>query len=416
MFKKIIESFTRIYKVLIFRFQKDHCFVRASSLTYSAALSVVPILAVMFGIAKGFGIERVLEEMLRREFAQQKEVMNFLIQFAYSLLAEARGGLIAGIGIITLLFTVIQLLSSVEESLNVMWGIHTGRSFGRKIADYLALTFICPVIFVISSSVTLFLTTQLETLTESISIIRKLHPFLLSLIAYIPFLISPALFVFVYIFLPNRKVKFWFGLTAGILAGIAYQIVQATYIFTQVQFNRAGAIYGSFAAVPLFLLWMYISWLIFLIGGEIVVLLEEREWDTSMIPPFPPLSPYEKKLASLVITKAAIEAYLNEQKAPSYEELSRTLKMPERMISELVEDLTQAKVLLKVESEKGVEIGVAPAHTPNTTKVFDVIFALEGDSRLHSVRLIEAINELLKKTKQEMESSPNNEILSNIRL
>ena len=371
-----MKRLAQIFQVIVFRFRNDLCFLRAAALTFNSVLSVVPVLAVMFGIAKGFGLERIFEQTLRQEFKDQEEVIKYLIGFGYTLLDQARGGLIAGIGVITLFYTVLKLLSTIEDSLNAMWGLQKSRPLGRKIIDFLALILLCPIFFVISSSLTVFLTTYIGMMKESNTLIGHMQPMIVQVLVVIPYVLSSALFTFLYMYMPNIRVRFSAALLAGVCAGIAYQVLQAWYIFIQIQVSKTGAIYGSFAALPLFLLWLYFSWLIFLIGAEIVVIYQERLWDPKMIAPFRKLNLFEKELAFLAITKAAVDAIINRQGAVSIEEIAQTLRMPERLVTELVQELVAVNILFRTEN------GVVPAQNPETLRIFDVVYAVDGENGL----------------------------------
>ncbi|MDB6080743.1 MAG: rbn [Chlamydiia bacterium] len=368
----------QVFRVLLYRFKTDLGFLRASALTFTSALAVVPVLAVMFGIAKGFGLEKVLENLIQSEFKDQEEVIKYLIQFGYTLLDQTRGGLIAGIGVITLFYTVLRLLSTVEGSLNAMWGVKNDRTLSRKIIDFLALILICPVFFVISSSLAVYITTHLQSLKESNLLIEQLQPLVVKTLSIIPYVISSALFTFLYIFIPNTRVQFSAALLAGVFAGFGYQLLQAWYIFIQIQVSKTGAIYGSFAALPLFLVWLYFSWIIFLIGAEIVAIVQERLWDPKIIAPFRALSPFEKELACLAITKATVDAFIQGAPPLSADMLAKKLKMTIRIVRELIDELVEAKVLVKTLT------GVLPAKNPATLNVYDVLQAVEGENRMES--------------------------------
>lgn len=382
MFKRPIQRLLGIFRVITFRFEKDLCFLRASALAFNTALSVVPLLAVMFGVAKGFGIEKLLETTLQTEFREQKEVIQHLIQFGYSLLEQSRGGLIAGIGIITLFYTVLLLFSNLENSLNAMWGKTLGRTFWRKTTDYLALVMICPLVFVASSSVTVFVTTYFETLRDSPLVVQKIQPIILQLLSFVPFFMSVFLFTFLYMFIPNTRVKLSSALFAGCVAGIAFQFLQSSYITVQYNVSKTGAIYGSFAAIPLFLVWLYFSWLIFLIGAEIVIIVQERQWDRHLIAPYRTLSPFERKLATLCVVKAAQDAFLEGKSPISNEELGKSIKMPVRLICDLIEDLVDAQILIKTTLADGKTFGVVLTKSPENLRVFDILKDLDGSNNL----------------------------------
>lgn len=410
----LLNNFERIWRMVWFRLTNDMCFLRASSLSFQTVLSIVPLLAVMFGIAKGFGLESILENVLHEEFRDQQEVINYFIQFGYRLLAQTQGGLVAGIGIIVLLFTVMRLFSNVESTLNYMWGINEGRPLSRKLSDYLALILICPILIGASSSLTVFVTTKLNQITSSGTIPEQIGPLVLNLIPLIPYLMSTILFTTVYIIIPYTYVRLGSALLAGIFAGCAYQILQGTYISIQIQVSNAGAIYGSFAALPLFLMWLYLSWVIFLIGAEIVVIHQERLWNPQILAPYRNLSLFERELTYLSIVKAAVDAYI--ATAPiSIKELAMLLKMPERVVTELVEQLFSCKVLLKSVSNDGESIAVVPAKNPDTLRVFDVLHLVEGINELPSPH-IETFNKILLNMQKELVKSHSNVLLKDIKI
>ncbi len=375
----------RLCRVIYFRITTDLCVLRASSLTFYSTLSVVPILAVIFGIAKGFGIESLLEQSLKGEFKEQEEMIQYLINFGYTLLDQTKGGLIAGIGVVTLLYTVLNLFSTIEASLNEMWGLRYGRSIPRKISDYLALILICPIFLVTASSITLFITTQVESIELYPVWLEQLQPLMKKMLLLLPYIMSCTLFTFMYLFMPNTKVRFTSALVAGCVAGAAYQGLQASYISVQIVVSKTGAIYGSFAALPLFLFWMYLSWMIFLIGAEIVVIHQERLWDPIMLAPYRTLSQLEKDVISLSITKIAVDAFLSGKEPVEPASIAQLLKMPFRLITELIEQLVQAHVIVKTESSSNTVTGISLAKNPDELRLYDVIHAIHnGGDEIHT--------------------------------
>ena len=285
-------------------FVEDDCYSKASALTFYSLLSIVPVLAVLFGIAKGFGFEQALEVEISQHFAEQRELTDKLIQFAYSWLQTVKGGLIAGVGAVALLWSVLSLLNNIEAALNAIWKTRIARPYSRKISDYLATMVICPIFFVTSSSITVFLNTQIAQSAQSNVLVEAVSPFLLLILKLFPFFLSWILFTFVYYFMPNTKVYLRSALIAGILAGTAFQIWQWLYIRFQIGASSYGAIYGSFAALPLFLVWLQISWLILLAGAEVAFELEN-----DLFIPSRHLTPLPGKAAALLITFRSVEAF-----------------------------------------------------------------------------------------------------------
>lgn len=409
---KMYYTLERIGRTVWFRMSYDQSFLRASSLAYQTILSVVPLLAVMFGVAKGFGLESILEKVLREEFHDQQEVITYFIQFGYKLLEQTRSGLIAGIGTIVLLFTIMRLFANIENSLNFMWGVKEGRPLARKASDYLALILICPILIVFSSSITVFVTTKLNQITLSGKLPEQVGPILLHAIPLIPYVMTTILFTLVYIVIPYTRVKLTSSLIAGFCAAYAFQILQATYISIQVQVSNAGAIYGSFAALPLFMTWLYLSWVIFLVGAQIVVIHQERLWDPRIMAPYRNLTLFERRLAYLSCVKASVDAYLNN--APiTITRIAYLLRLPERLVNELIEELVAAKIVIKTATDDAQNIAIVPAMSPETITIFDVLHQVEGVNELPS-SIITHFATLLEASAIEEQNSKSNKILKEI--
>jgi membrane protein len=258
----------RILLLTLRRFNLDKCELRASALTFYSLLSIVPVVAMAFAVAKGFGIEKMLGDQLMAKLEGQQEVAERIIGFAQSLLENTKGGAIAGVGIVVLFWTIIKVLGNIESSFNDIWGVKTPRAFGRKLADYLSVMLICPVLIILAGSITVLLTTRLASMLEQLSFLGYLANVLIALLKLLPYGVIWLVFTFIYVFMPNTKVELKSALWGGILAGTVYQLVQLAYIKFQIGVSNYGAIYGSFAALPLFLAWLQLSWLIVLLGAE----------------------------------------------------------------------------------------------------------------------------------------------------
>jgi len=257
-------------------FMQNNDVLKASALTYYTLISIIPFLAVAFGIATGFGFDKYLEKELKVTFEDQHEAVGYAIKFARSLLQNVRGSVIAGVGIIALFWTNISMLASIESALNDIWKVKQPRSWAKKFTDYLAVMIICPLVFVVSSSLSVYLITRITETAKANKIVEIVSPYLLFFFKIIPFFLSMLLFVVIYLFIPNARVNTKPRVLAGILAGIAFQLWQWIYIKFQVEITNYGAIYGTFAALPLFLLWLQVSWLIALAGAELAAQIENE--------------------------------------------------------------------------------------------------------------------------------------------
>lgn len=234
----------------------------ASALTYSTLLAIVPIVAVVFAIARGFGFSKYIEVWFRDVLSSQPQVADTIIGFVNSYLVHARSGIILGIGFVFMLWTVLMLTRNVEQAFNDIWQVKSQRSFIRRSTDYLAIFFLVPIIIVVTSGLSIFV----STIASQSVLIGPLLRFLLWLM---PYILMSAVFVGMYMFMPNTRVRFMSALAPGILAGVAMQMLQFFYIHSQIFLSSYNAIYGSFAALPLFMLWVQISWTICLFGAEL---------------------------------------------------------------------------------------------------------------------------------------------------
>ena len=206
-----------------------------------------------------------MEHQFRNGFGGNTETTEAILSFVDSYLSQTKGGVFIGIGLVMLLWTVINLVSNIEITFNRIWEVKKARSMYRKITDYFSMFLLMPILIVVSGGLSIFMSTMLKQMDDFV----LLAPIMKFMIRLIPFVLTWLMFTGLYIFMPNTKVKFKHALIAGVLAGTAYQAFQYLYISSQLGVSKYNAIYGSFAALPLFLLWLQISWTICLFGAEL---------------------------------------------------------------------------------------------------------------------------------------------------
>ena len=240
--------------------------VLAASLTYRTLLSLVPGLAVLFAVARGFGLLNIIKSQISTYFPGQEEILIEVTGFIDNSLEHAQGGVFAGVGVIVLLYTVFILFSDIENNFNTIWQLSKGRTIQRRISDYFALIFIMPVFIVLNSALSLMISSS-TMYFDAFSYI--LNPLVTQVLNILPFFIIILVLTLLYKFMPNTKVKFINALIAGFVAGTALQLFQLVYISGQIWITKYNAIYGSFAALPLLLLWLQLSWNIVLMGVEL---------------------------------------------------------------------------------------------------------------------------------------------------
>lgn len=352
-------------------FIADKCALRASALTFYSLLSIVPILAVAFGIAKGFGLEEILDEQIRQSFAGQQEVIEKAIEFSHSSLQTTQGGLIAGVSILFLLWSVIKLLNHVENAFNRVWNLEKSRSFIRKFTDYLTLVLISPVFIVLSGSVTVFINTKLNHLQEEGMFFEFTGSLLLSLMQLAPFASLWILFTLLYMIMPNKNIRFVPALIAGIIGGSLFALMQNGYVYFQIAMSRYNTIYGSFAALPLFLIWLQVSWMIILYGAEISYALSHLK-DKLHLNEDRELSIRDKRLAAVYLLKFIALGFKKGEGPFTANDLAENLRLPIVMTKDLLHMMKNSGLLLSLQDKKG-RLSYTPALDLNELSVGNAI-------------------------------------------
>lgn len=408
---------TRIVIISVKEFIEDKCPLRASALTFYSLLSVVPVVAMAFAIAKGFGFQKHLEQQLLEKFNGQEQVIMQIIEFSRNMLENTKGGLIAGVGVVVLLWSVISVLGQIEQSMNDIWGVKKARSIGRKFSDYLSIMLIAPVLLLMSSSATVMITTQLSHITQKIALLGVFSPLIAFIVGILPFCLIWVLFAFVYIFMPNKKISLLSGLIAGIVAGTIFVVVQKFYIGFQVGVAKYNAIYGSFAALPLFLVWLQLSWLIVLFGAELSFAHQNAE-AYEFEPDTKKISPRFRKLLSLQIVHLLVKHFIHGEKPLTPPEISESLDIPIRLVREIISDLADCCLITGTVPGNESEQAYQPARDINDFTVSFVLSSLENRG-LPSIPVaptesLSAISQSLKSFETAIEKSPGNRLLKDI--
>ena len=415
--KSIVIRLIRIILLATRGFDEDKVHLRASALTFYSLLSIVPVAAMAFGIAKGFGFEKLLQKQLLEKFPAQREVIVRVVDFANSLLETTKGGLVAGIGIVVLLWAVIRVLGNIENSFNDIWGIKEARSFGRKFSDYLSIMFIGPILLIMSSSITVFVTTQVTLITQKIAVLGYFSFIIHSLLELLPYCVIWGLFSFIYILVPNTKVSFKSGILAGIIAGSIYQLVQFAYITSQIGVAKYNAIYGSFAALPLFLIWLQISWLIVLFGAEIA--FAHQNVDTYEFEPDSLLISYTfKTKLSLEITHLLVKKFSDRSGPPTASDISHELEIPIRLVRQILYELVRGGILSEVNIGEYREPGYQPAMDINILTINHVLKAISergiDDLPIARTEELATLSEAMQDLSEMIEKSPSNKLLKDL--
>ncbi len=270
----ILNKTIRVIYFSITSFIRNECYLKSSILTFYSLISIVPILAIIFSIAKGFGFEEFLQKEILQTFKEQEDVISTAMRFAYAFIEHIKSQTILGLGVLFLFFSVFGLFENIEKSLNGIWHVKKYRSIFRRLVNYFSILIIIPIFFIASTSITIFIHAEIVKTAQNYEIIKYLSNYALVILRIVPYALMCLLFSYLYVVTPNSRIYLKSRILAGILAGAIFQFWQIIYIDFQVYISSYNVVYGSFAALPLFLIWMQINFVIFLFGAEIAAQLE----------------------------------------------------------------------------------------------------------------------------------------------
>jgi membrane protein len=377
--KAFFVKYLRILLLAAQGFFRDHCQKTASVLTYYSLLNVVPVVAVAFAISKGFGLEKMIEKQILQMAEKanwQADITSQILAFSHNLLDQAKGGLIAGVGVVLLLWTVISILGKIEESLNDIWEVKKSRTLVRKFSDYIAMMVFAPVLMIIASSATVLVASQVKVIVQKIAFLGVFSSVIFFLLNLLPYVSIWILLTMLYLVMPNTRIPLRSAIVGGIFAGTITQVVQWLYIKFQIGAASYGAIYGSFAALPLFLGMLQMSWMIVLFGAEISH--ANGHYETfGFQPDYSRASFSSKRLLTLKIFHLVTKKFSQGEKALNAIQIAELLEIPVRFVRQLLQELIDVGLVVETTSGTKNEVTFQPARTIENLTVKEVLDAYE---------------------------------------
>lgn len=400
----------RVFSLAVKGFNEDKCLIKATALTFYTLFSIVPILALIFAIGKAFGFDNNLKELISKEYGQYSNVLDQAFIYADRMLSTTSGGVIAGFGALLLLWSVISLLINIENSFNDIWEINKGRTWYRKVTDYLTIMIIAPIFLIVSGGLTVAIQTKVLDpyfFSGAIPIILKL----------VSFLMLCFVFTFIYIVLPNTKVNLRSAFTAAIITTILFELLEWAYISFQIGTNRLSVIYGSFAALPLFLIWIQYSWYIVLFGAELAF-ANQNVGHYELENEIQNISVRYKRVISLMICNRIVKNFDAGMKALNAMEIATALDLPVRLARNIINELVETKILAEVNTPNDKEIAYQPAITDSKLSIKFILNRLDekgvNELPIHDTKELAAINGLLKEMDHMLDNEKGNALVKDI--
>lgn len=311
---------------------------KAAALTYSTLLAIIPALALLFAIGRGFGFQNLLQSELFKYFPAQKEVLIKSFSFVDSYLEQSSQGVFLGIGIIFLLWTLISLIMNVEDVFNKIWGVRQGRSFYRKLTDYTAMFLILPILMICEGGISIFMAAMSNSAT-------LFSPIMKLVLDILPLILTWLFFTASFILVPNTKVKFKYTIIPGIICGSAFQLLQWLFVSGQVYVSKYNAIYGSFAFLPLLLIWVQLTWIITL-GGVGLSYSSQNFFSFNFKQHIKDISTRYFNETAIIIMALIIDNFKNEKEPYSERDLSMEYELPIKLVNKVIMALYDAKLIV----------------------------------------------------------------------
>ena len=343
--------------ILVARGFKDQVLVvRANSLSFALLFAFIPMMALIYAIARGFGFEEIVKSTISSSFLAEANVATVLLEWIERYLETARDGLFLGIGLIVLIWAVYAFFNLLENSFNSIWNVKQSRSFARRMTNYVMTLLLVPVLVVVTSGISIFLnsTEVLASVLDGIVPIRKF------MLRFLPFVATTGVFTWIFIAIPNTKVKFSSAIIPGTLMGLLYQVVQALSMYLVVLFTRMSFVYGAFSAIPLVLIWLNITCWLLLIGAELAFAIQNND-----------MFAYEKDLKAmsrrykdyvmLYLLSVIIRRFEAGEAPQTAQDMAADNQLPIRLVQQLLSRLEETVIVRRVYIEDEEEHAFIPA-------------------------------------------------------
>ena len=354
--KRLLYRFLQTIILVARGFKDQVLVVRANSLSFALLFAFIPMMALIFAIARGFGFEEILKDKVSAGFLAEANIAPMLLEWVERYLETAREGLFLGIGLIVLIWAVHAFFNMLEKSFNSIWNVKKTRSFGRRMTNYVMTLLLVPVLVVVTSGISIFLNST-EVLAPVLQAIEPIRKFMLR---FIPFIATSAVFTWIFIAIPNTKVKFSSAIIPGIVMGFLYQVVQALSMFLVVLLTRMSIVYGAFSAIPLVLIWLNITCWLLLVGAELSFAIQnnehcayERDIET--------MSRRYKDCMTLYLLSVIIKRFEQGNTPETIQQMAKKYHLPIRLVGQLLARLEDINIIRRVYIDNEEDQAFVPA-------------------------------------------------------
>ncbi len=341
--KQKLAHLLKLFLLAAENYTKTRSNLWAAALSFYSLLSIVPIIAIAFGIAKNFGVEELVKQQILKNFPLQEQILQRIFILAQRVLDDTKGGVIAGTGLLFLIWSVIKIFSLVEKSFNEIWKVNKARTIIRKLTDYLSIVILLPIIVVATNVISTYF--EIHTM--------NLNGIALSSLKFLPYLLFCLFLTLIYMIIPNTRVKPASAFIGGLVAGILLQILQTVYIKLQLGILNYNKIYGSFSILPIFFIWQRFTWLFVLLGAHVSFVTQNSYKYTSLVK-LENLNYSSKRSLIFLMTYIFVKNYEEDKPILTTELIAENLGLSISLVQEILNLLVELQVVIEVSTSEEI--------------------------------------------------------------
>ena len=382
-FQRLGYGILRTIALVVRGFTSKNLNATAKSLTFSLIFAIVPILAMIVAVAKGFGVADVIEKQLNASFIGETGLVPTIMEMVQRYLETAQDGLFIGIGILILLWAIYSFFQSVETAFNTIWNVQKSRSILRQATTYIAIVVLIPVLLVCSAGINIFVHSAVES-NVHVEVLRNFMQ--TSGVKFLQFVICWLFFICMYVAIPNTKVRFMSALIPGILMGTLFQLLQMFSVYLIALLSRTSIVYGAFATLPILMTFLQYASLLILIGAQMSFAIQnnaEFEYEQDLNS----MSRRYKDFVMLYLLSIVIKRFEADEEPLTAHELAVRDHLPIRLVNQLLSRMTETGILREVYVEGKEDRTFQPAldtHKISVGMVLDRIDAQGTEQFLQS--------------------------------
>ncbi len=411
-FKKRIEEIKRIIYLIYRNYRDGETQILAISLTYYSLLAIFPVVALVLGITKGFGLDKIFIQKFFELWPGNNSFLKIIVDIAQRLLLSTESSILTGVGIVILIYSAVKVLIMLENSFNKIWKINKKRSITRRVIDYIAIIFLGPIFFVLLSALNSFVVEEMVKHFPSNGVLLNLFIGLFGPVTYI------ILFSYLFYIIPNTNVKIKPAVFAGVVTTALTFGWKLLFLLLQSSITKYNIIYGSLALIPIFLIWVQYVWVTILLGAQIAFSIQTSDeflYNEKIEMPIK-----VKREAGILILSLIIKNFVEKKEAFTYQKLTDRLGMEVFFVKEVLSDLEKMGFINEVFYDKNSDSQYQVAYSPETITIREFMRKFDTKNIEHYENIFSNLNEedqkLLEKIREKLamkkiESSENeNEI------